>query len=263
MWSSLVGMSFLLALNPILLGLILLIISRPRPVSNLLAYLVGALAVNLPLFLAPLALLHLVPGFASFAQEVATPETTTVPSVVPIPLGMAVVLLAIAAVMTVRLRARARATAGGDASALGPESSTSTEDSGSAGRVKDVVVRVGAKLRQLFRRLSSAWDNGSLGVSFVFGMLYLPSLTMVLLIDISIVTSGAGIGEQVGAAIAFVLGYLAILEITLLSYAVAPEKTGAVLRPLHDWAHGHSRQILIAFIALGGFIQLARGIGLF
>jgi hypothetical protein len=263
MWSSLAGMSFLLALNPILLGIILLIISRPRPVSNLLAYLVGALSVNLPLFLGPLALLHLAPGFASFAQGVATPETTTGHRVVPIPLGMAVALLAIASVMTVRFR-RARATVGGsDASALGPESSTSTADSASPGCVRGAAMRLGSKIQELLGRLRAVWDNGSLGVSFVFGMLYLPSLTMVLLIDISIVTSGAGIGEQVGAAIAFVLGYLAILEITLLSYAVAPEKTGAVLRPLHDWAHGHSRQILIAFIALGGFIQLARGIGLF
>jgi Sap, sulfolipid-1-addressing protein len=263
MWSSLVGMSLLLALNPILLGIILLIISRPRPVQNLFAYLLGALAVNLPLFLAPLALLHLVPGFASFAGDIATPEASSGPAIVPAALGMGVVLLALAGVMVVRYRARARAMAGGGGSDAGPESTASTSDSEPTGRVKRAAIGLGSKIQELLGRLRTAWDSGSLVVSFVFGMLYLPSLTMVLLIDISIVTSGVEIGAQVGAAIAFVVGFLAILEITLLSCAIAPERTGAVLRPLHEWAAAHSSKIVITFITLGGFIQLARGLGAF
>jgi Sap, sulfolipid-1-addressing protein len=38
MWSSLPGLAFLMAINPVLLGVILLVISRPRPVQNLLAF---------------------------------------------------------------------------------------------------------------------------------------------------------------------------------------------------------------------------------
>ena len=61
------------ALNPVLLGMILLVISRPRPVQNLFVYWVGAMLVNLPLFLVPLALLHVTPRFASFAEGLASP----------------------------------------------------------------------------------------------------------------------------------------------------------------------------------------------
>ncbi len=93
-------------------------------------------------------------------------------------------------------------------------------------------------------------------------MLYVPSLTLVLLIDTTIVTSGAGIGEQVSAAVMFIFGFLAILEITLLSYVVAPLKTEAVLQPLHEWARVHNRKILIAFFTLVGLWQLVRGLGI-
>ncbi|HEX9831517.1 MAG TPA: GAP family protein, partial [Mycobacterium sp.] len=57
MWGSLLGLALLISLNPLLLGMILLVISRPRPVQNLFVYWLGAMLVNLPLFLVPLTLL--------------------------------------------------------------------------------------------------------------------------------------------------------------------------------------------------------------
>jgi hypothetical protein len=277
-------MSFLLALNPILLGLVLLMISRPRPVQKLLAFWLGALTVNLPLFLAPLVLLNLTPGFASFAQDFAAPATASSSAVRPTPLVMGAIFLLVAAAMTVRLRSRRRSaslamasnqrlggrhraqrgrtgvpTTGGARSTLVLESSTPKTKLGPVGRAREVARRVGSDVRQLYGRLLSTWENGSVRVTFVFGMLYLPSVTLILLVDTTIVTSGAGIGEQVCAALAFVVGFLAVLEITLLSYVVAPGKTSAVLRPLHDWAQTYSRQILIAFFTLIALWQLSRG----
>jgi hypothetical protein len=41
MWGSVLVLALLAALNPVRLGLALLVISRPRPVQNLLAYWVG------------------------------------------------------------------------------------------------------------------------------------------------------------------------------------------------------------------------------
>ncbi|MGH3638558.1 MAG: GAP family protein [Mycobacterium sp.] len=281
-------MSLLVALNPVLLGIVLLIISRPRPVQKLLAFWLGALTVNLPLFLAPLALLNLTPGFASFAQAFAAPATATATggsAIRPTPLVIGAIFLLVAAAMTVRLWMRRRSesqeavasgrrlggrhraqrgrtgvpTTGGATSTLVLESSGPRDESGPLGRVKGMASRVGSEVRRLYGRLLSTWENGSVRVTFVFGMLYLPSVTLVLLVDTTIVTSGAGIGEQVFAAAAFVVGFLAVLEITWLSYVVAPGKTAAVLRPLHDWAQTYSRQILIAFFTLIAIWQLSRG----
>lgn len=264
MWGSLLGLALLISLNPVLLGFILLIISRPRPVQNLFFYWVGALTVNLPLFLVPLALLHVTPGFASFADGLATPPEAKGGTLQPFPLIVGIVLLAIAAVMAVRprLRERAGARAGGGDGPAAADLPSSEPDSRAQNRLMSRASNLIAAVQRLYERLTSVWDRGSPWVAFVFGMMYLPSATLVLLIDTTIVASGAGIGEQVAAAIAFVLGFLAVLEIVLLSYVVAPAKTEAVLRPLHEWAHAHNRHILIVFFVLIAIWQLARGFSL-
>lgn len=279
MWSSLLGTSLLIALNPVLLGIILLVLARPRPVQNLLVYWLGALLVNLPLFLTPLALLHLVPGFASFADDFAEPVGTS-SAIRPGALVTALVLFFVAGFMIVRSRTKRPLpsrvgdsgqelggghTAQRDGAQLRTEAeSPSTCDTKSRPleRAKDAAIHAGIAVQQMHARLTGAWENGSLWVALIFGMLYLPSLTLVLLVDTAIATSGAGVGEQVAAAIMFVLGFLAILEITLLSYVIAPARTEAVLQPVHEWARIHTRKIMIAFFTLAGLWQLARGLGL-
>jgi hypothetical protein len=298
-------MSLVLALNPVLLGLILLVMSRPHPVKNLLVYWAGAVAVNIPLFLAPLVLLHVAPGFAPFADAVAAQETTTSSHAFrPVPFGTAVILFTIVAVMTARGRAQGRARSrmrgpsaspadvapqdvrhpgrrrrpvsspraedgspqdampSRDLATMVMEPGSAPRDSGPLRRLAGMVEGVVTRFRHLFGRLSRVWESGSLWVALVFGMAYLPSVTLVLLVDTTIATSGRGIEEQVIAAIVFVLGFLAVLEITLLSYLVAPARTEAVLRPLHGWARDRNRQILAVFFAAVGCWQLLKGVGL-
>ena len=63
-WGSLLGMAILMAFNPALLALILLVISRPRPVQNLLVCWIGCLTTNIPALLVPVVLLHRAPMFS-------------------------------------------------------------------------------------------------------------------------------------------------------------------------------------------------------
>jgi hypothetical protein len=72
MWSSVLVLALLAGLNPVRLGLILLVISRPRPAQNLLAFWVGALTGSVFNLLVPLALLHATPMFSSLAQDLDT-----------------------------------------------------------------------------------------------------------------------------------------------------------------------------------------------
>jgi Sap, sulfolipid-1-addressing protein len=47
----------------------------------------------------------------------------------------------------------------------------------------------------------------------------------------------------------------------LLSNLVAPAKTEALLRLLHDWARAYRRQILVAMLTLVGLALVAQGMG--
>jgi hypothetical protein len=52
-----------------------------------------------------------------------------------------------------------------------------------------------------------------------------------------------------------------VVEIVLLSNLVAPAKTDAILRRLHDWARCYRRQILVTMLALVGLALVAQGSG--
>jgi hypothetical protein len=263
-WGSLFGLAFLVAINPVLLAIILLMISRPRPVQNLLAYWVGGLTVNLVFLLIPLIVLHLTPTFASFAQNITGTSTAPSSTVRHIELGSGVLALSIAALMTLRSRARQRTrvpTHDDDASVLVLDSDKPSPIS-PLGISADAATQGGSPIRRLLGRLQKAWDDGSLWVSVVFGLLGLPPPLLVLFVDTTIVASGTSIGTQVGATIAFVLAMFAVVEITLISHLATPAKTQAVLRPVHDWALARRRQVMIAVFAVIGFFQVIKGLGI-
>jgi flagellar motor component MotA len=95
-------------------------------------------------------------------------------------------------------------------------------------------------------------------IAFVYGG---PAPSVALFVLAIIVASGAAIGTQVTATIAFVVVMLAVVEIALANYLAAPAKTEAVLRMLHEWARAHRRKILVAACAVGGVWMVANGMG--
>lgn len=266
MWRELTGLALFTALNPMLLGLILLVISRPRPVQNLIAFWIGAVVVNVPIFLVSLLALQSVPSFASIAKDLTTPDPNT--SVKPLQLCTGVIALLVAVWIAARKRARKRAPvpaesgAGGGKSVLVLESDPSTTESARPGRVGAVVSSVGSKFQQLFRRLHDEWENGALWVALVFGLLYVPPPPLLLLVDTIIVASGVPVGVQLVIVIAFVIGMLAVFEVVLIGYVVAPVKTKAVLEPVHNWAHDHRQTVLLVLFAAVGTWQVLTGVGI-
>jgi hypothetical protein len=101
-----------------------------------------------------------------------------------------------------------------------------------------------------------------LWVALVFGMAYLPPPPLVFLVDTIVVGSGTAIGTQVVAVIAFIFVMLAVFEIVLFSYLVAPASTQAVLRPVHEWALVHRQHVLIVLFAGVGVWSLLIGVGI-
>ena len=170
MWSSVLVLGLLVGLDPIRLGITLLVISRPRPLQNLLVYWVGCVTTFIPAVAVPLTLLHITPMFKSFTQDWATNSTVR-----HVQLGMGVLVLSIAALLTVRFWACRRAhlpTRGGNASTLVLDSNTPTIISRLLGRAQDAATEGGSAIRRLLGRVHNAWENGSLWVAFVIGFAF-------------------------------------------------------------------------------------------
>lgn len=272
MWSSLGVLALLSALNPVRLGLVLLVVSRPRPVQNLLAFWVGCTTGCLPFLVVPLALMNFTPVSNSFAQD-STPSST----VRNIQIGAGVVALCIAALITARSLNRRRQRTkvrtgnakggrhreGGTTSTQVLDSNTPTAISRLLSRAQDAPTEGGSAFLRLLRRLHKGWENGSLWVAFVLGLGFGgPNPDAALFAVAIIVTSGAAIGTQVIAVIAFAAGMLALLEIVLVGYLAAPTKTQKVLGALHDWSWTHRRKILVAVLAVAGVALVTQSVSI-
>jgi hypothetical protein len=263
MWSFVLGLAIVTGLDPLRVGLTLLMNSRPRPVQNLLVYWAGAMVVSVTYMLVPLIVLHVTPAFRSVARDLATPSTFASSTVRQIQIGTGVLALSLAALMAVRFWARQRAqvaSGGGTTSTLVIDSDAPTAIS-PLGPAQDAPTEGGSAVRRLLGRARNAWDDGSLWVSLVLGLLAAPPPVTVLLVLTTIVATGAAIGTQVTAAIAFVGGVLVVVELSLVMHLAMPAKTQAVLRLLHDWTRTHRQKILVAMCAVIGVALVAQGVG--
>jgi hypothetical protein len=266
MWGPVLVMALLVALDPVRLGIILLVISRPRPVQNLFAYWVASLIASFPAALVPLMLVHGTPMLRSFAQDLTDPDKIGNPTVRHIQTGMGILVLSITAQMMVRsvIRRRKRAqlpAPAGNASALSPDPNTPTAVARLLSRAQEAAAEGGSAIRRLLGRAYNAWENGSLWVAWVIGfVLGGPGTPELLVVLVIIVASGAAIGTQVSAVIAFIIGMLAVVEIVLISHLATPTKTQPLLQLLHNWVLAHRREIVAAMCAVGGAWLLAGGI---
>ncbi|WP_006245491.1 GAP family protein [Mycolicibacterium tusciae] len=264
MWGSLLMLALPIALNPGVLAAILLLVSRPRPVQNLFAFWVGALIVNLPALLIPVVVLHHTPSYWSFAGELDGPAADGGSTVNPIQIGIGVLALLVAALLTARYMARRRArtpSGAGDTSTGVLESETRPPIARPHGRSRSAVAAAGSAIRRLRDSAYTAWENGSTWVAVLFGMVgLLPGPPIVLFVVTTIAASGAGLGTQLIATIVFIVTMLAVMEIILVGCLVAPDKTQAIVQPLHDWARAHRPQLLVGIFAVVGVLQVASGL---
>ncbi|GFG73635.1 hypothetical protein MBOT_10000 [Mycobacterium botniense] len=251
-------LGLVLALDPVRLGLILLMISRPRPAQSLLAYWVGAMAASVPYMLGPLMVLHVTPTFRSFAQHVASPATFASPMVRHIQIGIGVLALSVAAVMAVRFWAgqRSQLAADGGAAAPTPDSAARPPEP-----APDTPRQSQSARRGLRARAHQAWVNGSSWPALMLGAASGPPPLTVLLVLTTIMASGVGIATQIGLALVWVVGMFVVVEVILVSYLAAPAKTQTILRLLHEQILAHRQQVLTSMVAAIGVAMMLYGIG--
>ena len=240
MWGLVLFFAFTAAQDPVRIGIVMLLISRPRPMPHLLAYWLGLKAMG---FGAALAALFLLRDFILSVTRVVTSAARN-PVVPPIQIALGVVALSTAAMLAAPSSMRQAAYAlvpGGDppAEVLQPKTPT------------------------VFSRLS--WrrllEDGSPRMAFVFGLGTATPLIEFWAAMMVIVASGAGAGAQVIAALMWILVAYAIAEIPLVSYLASPAKTQAVVMRLHDWLRAHGRPISVLVLGVFGVFMVAHGVG--
>jgi len=265
MWSSVAVLALPIALDPVRLGVNLLLISRPRPAQNLLVYWIGCVSASFVLLLIPLLVLHYTPMFSSFVHDLTNPATTASSTVRRVEIFLGVLILTIASVMAVRFVTRRRALSRtGNAKTITQvvDSNDSSPISRLLKRGQEAPAEGASATQRLLGRASRAWESGALWVAFVIGFWAGPNPSLVMFSLATILASGAVIGAQIGAAAVFVIVSLAVVEIVLISNVVAPTKTQATLRVVHDWVGGYRTPILVAILTLVGLAFVAQGTGI-
>jgi hypothetical protein len=251
MWGLVLLFALSAAQDPLRIGVMTLLIARPRPMHNLLAYWLGLMATG---FGAALAALFLLRDFMLPVVRVVTSIAAS-PVVPPIQIALGVLALS-AAAMLVAPSAVRRATyalmPGGDPS-LGVLQPNPDCDCSA--------VALQPKLPAVFSRVSCLLNGKSLGMAFVAGLCTSTQVIECGAAMIAILASGAGAGTRFSAALLFSLVAFAIVEIPLVSCLVSPAGTKAIVMRLHDWLRAYRRPIFVLMICVVGVFMVANGVG--
>ncbi len=237
MWSVVLWFAFITSMEPVRIGIAALLVSRSRPMLNLLVFWLGLMTAGLGVALAALFLLRDLPVI----QVMRSAGTyMTVP---PIQIILGVLALTAAAMLVLRPATGEAAPA---AIPGGPPA---------------VVLQ--PKIPTLLSRLTwpAVLKGESLGTAFVAGLGTATPPVEYGGAIIAISASQAGVGTQMSAALIFILASYAIAEIPLVSYLISPAKTCAVLMRLTDWLGAHRRPILVSVFCLLGVLMVVRGVG--
>ena len=241
--------ALMMATDPVRLGITVLLVSRPRPILNLLVYWVGAMFVGVT---AAVVVLTMMRDFAPALLQNLTSLAGT-PAVRHAQFAVGVLALLLAALITSGLPARQRLPVpvsvempvplgvGGDPSSLLLQPSTPTGISQLLGRARGVL---GGE--SLWVALAAGLGTGPAPLE------YLVALTAIL-------ASGGAIGRQISAAVVFNVVMLAVCEITLVSYLATPMRTLAIIEHLNSWVRTHRRRILSLMVGVAGVCLVVTG----
>ena len=208
MWITVLVMAIAVSMEPFRIGMTALMLNRPKPALQLLAFLGGGFAMG--------ATVGLVVIFA-FRPGLLGSAHFTLPKV-------QIVIGALAVLMAALL-----------ASGVMP------------------MPRVPARARGLAH-------GPSLWVATVAGLgIALPSIDYLAVLAV-IVASGAAPSSQVGALLVFNVVAFAFVEVPLVAYLLAPDRTRSLMAALNDWIRSRRRRGAAAVLAAVGCVLLVAGI---
>ncbi|MGA9675019.1 MAG: GAP family protein [Mycobacterium sp.] len=223
--------------EPVRIGIAVLLVSRRRPLINLLAYWLGGMAAGMGIGLVALTL------FRDSMPALIHPMTSTFVSFTGghVRAVIGVLALSIAAVSArglVRRRAHVPLCSDGPPTPA-PQPRISTAFS---------------------RLVAPAWrllEGGRPWVSFVAGLPQATPWGVEYVMALSaIAASGAAFGTQLCAVAVFTVVVFAFVEIPLVCYLVSPARTETIVLSMHDWLQSHRRQILVVGAGVLGVVMV-------
>ncbi|MCX2930202.1 GAP family protein [Mycobacterium sp. CVI_P3] len=239
MWTTVVLLGLAVSIEPARVGLIALLLTRPRPIRHLFVFLCTGLTVSLSVGFAVLFIFH-----HSFLGKASAD-----PALIQIGIGVVALLLGAVLASNIPLgkfsrREMAEVPAGGAG-----DGAVVVQAAGPPSRFKRLTTRV-----REFARGESSWFSGSIGAA-----LAMPSVDYMALLALIIASKVAPI-EQAVALVTFLLlaSWAAVLP--LLSFLVAPGKTRVWVQRFNEWIRTRTRRHAGAFVAVVGLILI--GVGL-
>jgi Sap, sulfolipid-1-addressing protein len=240
-WTTVVLLGLAVSIEPARIGLIALLLTRPRPSRHLAVFLCTGLALSLSVGFAVLFVFHhSFLGKANFN-----------PALIQIGIGVVALLLGGLLMSKIPLRQFSRKEMAEVPAGAPSETETAAEAEQelAPGRFK----RLSAKVRG-FVQGESSWFSGSIGAA-----LAMPSVDYMALLAL-IIASKTPPAEQAAALVTFLLLASWAAVIPLLSFLVAPAKTQIWVQRFNQWIRTRTRRHAGIFVAVVGVLLV--GVGL-
>lgn len=218
--------------EPTRIGLLPLLLSRPRPLMQLAFYLVGSMTVNISFGLLVLFVFHRNPFGAS-------PSTGGKAQII-----VGVLAILVASAMTLRAVKSRRAVAGQAGAA-----EASPSDAGKP-RGAD---RFSQSVRNILGKGRSPWLAGLIGAG-----VGLPSVDYLAVLMI-IATSGASHAQQAAVLVASAFVGSLVIIAPLIGYLIAPAKTLDTIARFGEWTRSRSQFEYAALLAFAGAMLIGIG----
>ena len=235
MCTAVLMLALVAAVDPVRIGIVALLISRPRPMLNLLVFWLAGITAGAAAAL--LLLIVLRDHILSAMRIMGSALSSSV--VAPIQVAIGVIALLIGARLLARQRAPARVT-GGERAIRGLETGT----------------RPGSRRLSIRRKL----EGESLVVACVAGVGWATPPVEYVVAIIAILSSRASAGAQVSAALMFTFVAFTVAEVPLISYLVMPAETPIAILRLHNWISAHHQTILAAVVGAAGVLLMVAGV---
>ena len=236
MWTTVLVLAIAVNFEPTRIGLVPLMLSRQRPVLQLIAYLCGNVTMALTFGLLVL-----------FVFE-RSPLGTSTSSGGRAQIIIGVIALAVAAALMLKSLHSSRNRKRLDANAA----KTAQQDPAGA-TIPRTVDRMTKLVRSVFQRGNSPWLSGLVGVG-----VGLPSVDYLALLVV-IATSRTSPPEQAAALITFLVIGNAVVTIPLISYLLRPQQTLEKLDKLGAWIRSRSRIDYAIILAAIGVLFIGLG----
>ncbi len=238
MWNAVLVLSVVVAMDPVRIGITALLISRPRPMLNLLAFWLGGMAAGISVALVVFLCLREL----SFSVMRVVVSAFSSPIVAPIQI--------VGGVLAVLIAARIWARQGAPVPVTGDEASVA---------VLQPCTAIASRPLSIRGRL----EGGSLVVAFLAGLALATPPVEYLAAITAILASTATAAAQIGAALIFTVVAFTVVEIPLISYLTTPTKTLAVVQQLNEWISLRRYAIPAVIVGAVGVLLVVTGMGKF